>query len=337
MNKKYFPAVSVVIPVLNCEQEVAGCMDALEKQSYPRERLEVIVADNGSSDGTVEKLNDLNVRYVVQPKQGRSCALNAGLNESHGEIICTTDISCRPHPDWIEKVVACFEDPEVGCVAGEISQIPTVSNWAIRFQQRNNYMSPMHAFNRRRAPFFPFADGANASFRRSVFEEIGDFDESFFKAADVEICYRMFVLTDYKIVFSRNCLVAEPGEPDLKSLLRQRFKMGMGKTLMLAKYPEFFQEEDRRIGVKSLYWRGRDWARQILANFGCILKGEKAEIEDFVIKSMMSRAQSLGFWYGRRYLKKQVYQPERIDSELLLGFLNKSHSFENRIVELSSN
>src|SRR4029079_17145761 len=111
------------------------------------------------------------------------------LGIAHGEIICTTDISCMPEPQWIAEIVSSFADPQIGCVAGEIKQLPGPDNSAVRYQARTNYMSPMHALKRDRLPFLPFADGANASFRRQVFDQIGPFEETFYKGADVEICY----------------------------------------------------------------------------------------------------------------------------------------------------
>lgn len=240
----YCPSVSVVIPVLNCEDDVEGCIASLRQQEYPSDHVQIIVADNGSSDRTVELLKKLQVECVVRPDRGRSRALNAGLQSARGEIVCTTDISCRPLPGWIQEIVKCFEDSSVGCVAGDILLIETGSNLAIRFQSRNDYMSPMHAIKRRTLPFLPFADGANASFRRSLFDEIGGFDETFIKSADVEMCYRMFVMTDYKLVFCRKAIVRETGEPNLRALLKQRFRMGFGSSLLKAKYPDFFLKHD---------------------------------------------------------------------------------------------
>ena len=168
--------------------------------------------------------------------------MNTGVKAARGEIILTTDLSCRAVENWISTVVETFSDhPKAGCVAGDIKLLRMTEGVVIDFQECNNYMSPMLALKRTTLPFMPFADGANASFRKCVFDEIGGFEESFLKAADVEICYRMFVLTDYTLVFNRSAIMWEPGEPSLRALLHQRFRMGIGWNLLQMKYPVLFE------------------------------------------------------------------------------------------------
>lgn len=71
------PFVSVVIPTLNSAHEVDACITALRAQDYPVSRFEIIVADNGSTDGSTERLEKLGVKVVVRLERGRSRALNA--------------------------------------------------------------------------------------------------------------------------------------------------------------------------------------------------------------------------------------------------------------------
>ncbi|WP_022948498.1 glycosyltransferase [Methylohalobius crimeensis] len=326
------PFVSIVIPALNCAHEVSDCIAALRAQDYPADRMEIIVADNGSTDDTVERLNELGVFTVVRRERGRSRALNAGLARARGEIILTTDVSCRPRRNWVSKVVQCFENPDVGCVAGEIEMLPTHSNLALRFQERNRYMSPLHAFSRRQLPHLPFADGANASFRRKVFEEIGAFEESFFKGADVEICYRLLILTDYKIVFCPDCVVEEPGEPDLKALLRQRFRMGMGTNLMQARFPAFFERNKEKISIKRCYWALRSRLGKIARFVYAAFRNDRATVEDAFVRYLMSIWQNMGKYYGVWYLKRQRSKPTPLDSERTTFFMESMDSLKYRII-----
>lgn len=317
------PSTSVVIPALNCVDEVDACIAALRAQDYPPERLQIVVADNGSDDGTAEKLRDLGVQTVICKERGRSRALNAGLEAAIGDIILTTDMSCIARPDWVRQVVACFDDPEVGCVAGDIQMLPDTSNMALRYQMRNRYMSPLPAFNRRESPFLPYADGANASFRRKVFDEIGGFEDSFFKAADVEICYRLLILTDYKIVFCPDCLMEETGEPDLATLLHQRYRMGLGSHLLRARFPELYADKQSDQGFKQQYWSLRSRLRDAARTLGFILRGRREELEDTLVRRLMWRAQRKGERRGGDYLRKQATQPEPVDAQKTQTFIQR--------------
>lgn len=327
------PPVSVVIPALNCVHEVDDCIAALRAQDYPAERVEIIVGDNGSTDGTRERLERLGVIVAPMPEPGRSKALNAGLAVARGELILTTDMSCIARPDWIGNVASCFADPEVGCVAGDIAMRPSGDNLALRYQARSNYMSPFHALKRRRLPFLPFADGANASFRRAVFDQIGGFEASFYKAADVEICYRLLVLSDWKIVFCPDCLMEETGEPDLKTLMHQRYRMGLGFHLLRARFPAFFEAELRgQPGLRERYWSTREKVGNALALLKAMLILDRATLEDSYVDWRMSRAQEKGDREGAAYLQSQPMRPQPLDDEILRRFMARMDQVDSRVL-----
>lgn len=312
------PYVSVVIPALNCRDEVEACLAALAQQDYPRDRFEVIVSDNGSTDGTREYLEQSWAKLCLCPERGRARALNAGLALAAGEIICTTDMSCRAAPGWIRAIVEDFADPAVGCVAGEIKLLDSVTpNRVIDFQRRGNYMSPMLALQRRQLPFMPFADGANASFRRQVFDAIGGFEASFIKAADVEICYRLFVLTDYKLLFDYRAVMWESGEPTLGALLHQRFRMGIGWNLMRMKYPLLYECRQER-SLKDRYW---SWRMAVAEAGGLLARNLRAWFghdrdanHDANIRFLMRQVQSIGRIYGAWHLRRRGIAPVAIDA-----------------------
>ncbi|NKN33378.1 glycosyltransferase [Marichromatium bheemlicum] len=330
------PFVSVIIPVLDGVDEVDGCIAALRAQRYPSTCFEILVVDNGSSDGTPEALAALGVRCLVRAERGRSRALNTGLAAARGEIICTTDISCRPEPQWIAEVVESFADPAVGCVAGEIVQLGDADGVALRYQARNGYMSPLAAAGRIRAPFMPYADGANASFRRALFERIGPFEESFIKAADVEICYRMLLLTDYHIAFNPRARVGEPGEPSLRALLRQRYRIGVGQVLLQIRFPGLFAALD------GTSWRARYWGlREALLRladvpglvFRALYRGQaRARLADRVIGLMMRMVQRLGFRVGVRRLRLWLQRPQPLHVSRMEDYVAGRWSVAARVV-----
>lgn len=331
------PFVSVVVPALNCAGDIDGFAAAMRAQTYPADRFEVIVVDNGSSDGTLERARAAGFTALLRPERGRTKALNTGIAAARGDYILTTDLSCRAVPDWIRCIVNTFAaHPRAGCVGGEIKLLRTARNEVIDFQERSNYMSPLLALERTRLPFMPFADGANASFRREVFELIGGFEERFVKAGDVEICYRMLVLSDYELVFNRAALMHEPGEPSLRALLHQRFRMGIGWNLMRMKYPALYA-----IGARGPFDARRAWwaARETLERAGTLLalntgalfgRSRDAAI-DADIRQLMSWMQWYGREHGRRWLEREGIHPEPINRERLAAFIARPDPLAGRI------
>jgi glycosyltransferase involved in cell wall biosynthesis len=116
------PRVSVIIPVFNQPLELAQCLAALERQTYPADLFEAVVVDNGSD----QPLDDVTrrfafVRAVREPTRGSYAARNAGILASRGEVLAFTDADCLPSADWLERGVTAVRSlPGPGMVAGKI-------------------------------------------------------------------------------------------------------------------------------------------------------------------------------------------------------------------------
>ena len=116
------PVVSVIVAAYN---EAAGIAEKIRNtlaSRYPEDRLEVIVVDDGSTDGTareVERLTDPRVRLLRQERRGgKIAALNRGVPQGRGEILVFTDANAELEPDAVARLVEPFADPSVGGVCG---------------------------------------------------------------------------------------------------------------------------------------------------------------------------------------------------------------------------
>lgn len=116
------PLVTVTIPVYNEAHNIADVLDRVLASDYPRDRLQVLVISDASTDGTDEIVRSYVARGVelVRLKQrgGKTAAENASHEHARGEIIVNTDASVRIHPDAIRHLVAAFADPTVGVASG---------------------------------------------------------------------------------------------------------------------------------------------------------------------------------------------------------------------------
>lgn len=116
------PTVSVLLAVHNGQHFIQRKLECLLALNYPRERLEILVVSDGSTDATetiVESFADRGVRLLRVPRGGKSPALNAGLAHISGEILFFTDVRQELPPDSLAHLVANFADPSVGGVTGE--------------------------------------------------------------------------------------------------------------------------------------------------------------------------------------------------------------------------
>jgi glycosyltransferase involved in cell wall biosynthesis len=112
------PFVSVIVPVLNGESCISDCLRSLLQLEYPRERLEIIVVDNGSTDGTLELVRRFPVRLIHEYKPGSYAARNAGVRLAKGEILAFTDADCIVESNWIQEIVIILEHTGAQAVIG---------------------------------------------------------------------------------------------------------------------------------------------------------------------------------------------------------------------------
>lgn len=117
-----FPRISVIIAVYNEADVILKKIENILASNYPTKQLEIIVASDGSTDGTndlVASFNVPEVRLLALPRQGKNIAINEAVRTAQGEILVFTDADTILHRDSLQNLVASFSDPEIGGVSGD--------------------------------------------------------------------------------------------------------------------------------------------------------------------------------------------------------------------------
>ena len=118
--------VSVIVPTRNRLDVLRQAVAALCAQQYPRDGFEIVVVDNASSDGTATWLESIvaergpRVRWLREAKPGSHYARNRGFAAATGQIVALIDDDIVVAPDWLERLVAVYQNPQVGCAGGRI-------------------------------------------------------------------------------------------------------------------------------------------------------------------------------------------------------------------------
>lgn len=244
------PKVSVVTPAYNEGDNIAACVNALKTQNFPKEDYEIIVVDNNSSDGTLEIVKNLGVSYTVEYKRGRSQARNAGIKIARGNLIAFVDAGCTAKRDWLSNIVQAFENSHIGCVAGDIKSLEKENPFPLRqYLIKKEYLSQKNTVSH---PFLPYADTANAAYRKAVFDRIGLFDEKFKSGEDADLCWRMQLFTNYKIAYVSDAVVLQSYESRAKSLFKQKMRHAYWHVMLYKKYQKYREKEVK--SLKQTYW-----------------------------------------------------------------------------------
>ena len=191
------PLVSVIVPVRNEAGFVGRTLDQILAQDYPADRLEIIVADGMSDDGTREVLAEYMERFgrikiVDNPSQITPAGLNAAIAAASGDLISRIDGHCEVATDFIRQNVQLLaEHPEAWVVGG-----PIVHAGKNRFGKAvaiaMSHPAGVGLATHRFPDFEGYVEGAQfPTFRRWVFERVGTFDEDLVRNQDDELNYRI--------------------------------------------------------------------------------------------------------------------------------------------------
>lgn len=178
------PLVSVVVPVYNDREGLRRCLEGLNRQSYPRVRLEVLVVDNASERSVDPVVRESGVgRVLYESEPGSYAARNCGIRESEGEVLAFTDADCVPCDKWVKEGVEALRSiGGRGCVGGEVALgADDESLSPVGLVEKHMYFDQKRTVEQRH-----FALTANMFTSRTDFEEVGLFDQGLQSGGDRE-------------------------------------------------------------------------------------------------------------------------------------------------------
>lgn len=186
--------LSIVIPTYNRRDSLSVVLKSLSEQTYSKDLYEIILVDNGSSDGTDELVRELaipNLRHITQGDSGRSGARNRGVKEAKGELILFTDADIIAEPDLIAQHIEFYEKHKPCAVVGCEIQVNTIEEYE-GVKAGSMKRRTLHKDTKERLPWYFFLTG-NALVKRDTLLEIGCFDENFtgYGHEDIELGYRI--------------------------------------------------------------------------------------------------------------------------------------------------
>jgi len=237
-NSGFEPTVTVIVAARNEEKNIRQCIESLVKIDYPKEKLEIIIVDDFSTDRTGEIIDEFVAQYPfikkviphlkVISKPGKTNAIVNGIKSSTGEIIFTTDADCVVKPSWIKTQVKYFTD-NVGVVTGftfqrAYSQFTGMQNldWVYLLTAGAGTIN---------LGFPVSCIGNNMAYRRDAYNLVGGYENIEFSVTeDFALLHKIHKHTHYDLVFPAEEGGANLSEPcpDLKNLYRQKHRWGVG-------------------------------------------------------------------------------------------------------------
>jgi glycosyltransferase involved in cell wall biosynthesis len=242
MSAGNWPRVSVIVPCRDEERYIAKCLDGILAADYPADRLEVVVADGRSGDGTrriIERYagQDPRVRLLDNPRQITPAALNIAIRAASGDIVVRMDAHAVFPPSYIRQLVEALDESGAAVVGGSIETLPANDGpvaAAIAIAMRHPFGVGNSSFRvgsgtRRAVDHVPFF-----CCRRELFDRVGLFDEELVRNQDGEFSARV-IRGGGRVVLVPEARAKYFARGSLTKLARMFYQYGYYKVLTAVK------------------------------------------------------------------------------------------------------
>ena len=232
----YEPYISIIIPSHNEEHVIRRILQRMTELTYPKNKLEVIVIDDASTDRTYEIATEFSKNYPFikvlkrnknEGGKGKPEALNSCLKYVNGEIIYCFDADYWPQLDIVEKLTAYFRDPKVGAVQGRVTVLNEPSSLVTRLialERIGGYR--VDQFARNLLGLIPQFGGTVGGFRKTLLESLGGWDPDIL-AEDTDLTFKV-CLAGFKIKYVNEAECYEEAVENWRSYWVQRSRWAKG-------------------------------------------------------------------------------------------------------------
>jgi len=235
---KAFPEVTIVIPVKDRAEELRRCLDSLSLLTYPREKLRIIVVDDGSSDDSALVAREFGALVVPSGGVGRgpAAARNVGAAKATGEILAFIDSDCSASQGWLNDLIPTFNDPAMAAVGGQVDGMCTAS----AVDRYESIMSSLSLGSRERT-----GSGGNDTFylpscnllvRTTAFRNAGGFKDEMHVGEDVDLTWRLRD-NGWTIAYLPAGNVLHEHRSSIRSFMSRRFDYGTSEGMLQILHP----------------------------------------------------------------------------------------------------
>jgi cellulose synthase/poly-beta-1,6-N-acetylglucosamine synthase-like glycosyltransferase len=229
------PMVTIIVAARNEDKSIAQCLQALIQQTYPANKYEIIIVDDGSTDSTAPIVRTFSQRYpnihllslsgeIEQRTGSKPLAITEGITQAIGEIILTTDADCIVPPRWVEIMINHFKE-DVAFVAGPVSE-QSSSSFFSKLEQMEflGLITTAAGLIGSGRPII--CNGANIAYRKNAFLSAGGFGHNGSSNDDESLMNRIAKRNIGKVVFApeSDAVITTRSSNTVASFIRQRIR-----------------------------------------------------------------------------------------------------------------
>jgi poly-beta-1,6-N-acetyl-D-glucosamine synthase len=249
------PLVSLIIPAHNEEQVLRAKIENSLAIDYPKDRLEIVVASDGSTDQTTAIAREFQAKGVTlldfQENRGKATVLNEAVHSSRGEVLCLCDANVMFHPNVLQLMVSWLQDPQVGAVTGDVQLQSSDSEFGSGESLYYRLERQLQVDETTTGSTI-IVDGGMFVIRRSLFQQIPPDT-----VLDDYLSSMNVVRAGYQIIYDPAVVALENGTPKSSAEYRRRVRVAAGgaQSIKRGQFPHLTQ------GAAMFRWASHKLAR----------------------------------------------------------------------------
>jgi mycofactocin system glycosyltransferase len=244
-----YPSVSVIIPVKNRPQDIRECLASLVSLDYPKDKVEVIVVNDGSTDSTGEVIRAFDIKATHLTRSiGASACRNLAARDAKGDLLGFTDSDCVVHSRWLGELSPYFNDEKVGIVGGFVSNFyhhSSLDRYEEVKSSLNMGLLPFRVEDQLSSAYVP---SCNLIIRKKAFFEVNGFQEDLAVGEDVDLCWRTRKL-GYHLQYIPRGKIEHKHRNDLLPMLRRRYDYGTSEAILYLRH----RDKRKRLYLPAIY------------------------------------------------------------------------------------
>lgn len=273
--------ISVIVPTYNRKDLLKDCLQSLFNQSYPKDKYEIIVVDDGSTDGTKEMVKELKpnvtLRYFYQNNQGPASARNLGIKNAKGKILAFIDSDCVADKNWLVNLAKGLGKNKK--IAGVGGQLRVYQPKTLFERYSDIFLCDHREYIEKPKGEPPHLGTGNSVYHTSLVKKIGLFDHSFRCGEDVDLSWRLY-FKGYRFLYEPGAIVYHRAPKTLRQLLKQSFVYGKAKAQLLTKHYHCLKQNYKdSIGIAGFIIKDLmglpTWPKRLIARYKQIALKDK--------------------------------------------------------------
>jgi len=295
--------VSIIIPAFNSADTIERSVRSALAQSLVAEQFEVIVVDNGSTDGTPQLLAGLPVRLLTESRRGRSAARNRGAREATGRYLAFLDSDCVAPASWLQDSLRALKRPWIAAVQARI--------------RKHGHAPPPLSFIQ---GYYhaPFLDTAGLVVSRDAFDQARGFDEELPRNVDIDFTFRLLA-SGYALAWAAATVIVKYHHLSTKQAFGRGLEGGKAGSQLEAKWHDL-------VGYKPRSRRYQDRLKSVVkASLRAALDPHPAQLRVTLSEQLgrlvaYTRTEAFGAQVTRHRYDSATRVPELLGARRFLVF-----------------